>query len=129
MLITFAEMTFEETETLRLAAETYTWLVVAVPIMLAFMLIILFLINVAIFGVSDRLTAIKELLEDVFEDKLDEKYESDRRYREQIKADKTAAREERTLVAKPMSKHRKIFMSILAGLIPVLLLILIIMLL
>ena len=128
ILNTFADMTWQEAETVQLAGEAYAWLVIAIPVMLAFMLIILFMINLAIFGMSGRLIEIKRLLEDVFEDKLDALDESDKSHKQEVRAAKMSAREERKMLREPMSKSRKITLGILVGSIPVLLVILVAML-
>lgn len=126
ILMSFAYSASSKNELYSDLATSYGFLALAIPIMIAFMLIMMFMMIVGILGVSDRLNEIRHLLENVFEEKLEAVDERNRILKESEKAAKLAAREERQKSIKPPSRSHRITMNILLASIPVLLIILIV---
>lgn len=105
--------------------QAYIILVVVVPIMIAQLLLIVFMMLVSIWGVSQRIKEVRDLLEFIFSDKLktldDDSVLSEEM---QIKTERSAS-DELDKVKKPAPKARKVLFGVLAALIPILLAILI----
>ena len=60
------------------AAEGYVWLTVAIPVMIALLVIMMFKMRVGIFSVSDHLGSIRRMLSEVFVERLDALDQADR---------------------------------------------------
>ena len=108
------------------AAEGYVWLTIAIPVMIALLVIMMFKMMVGIFSVSDHLGSIRRMLSDVFAERLDALDEADRIIIESEREARAVAREARIKVIKPMTKNQRILLTALIVSIPVLLIILII---
>ena len=124
ILMLVSQITSQDTDLAMQLGQSYIFLTVAIPIMIAILCITTFLMMFGIWGLSDRLDVIRRLLEDVFEEKLNAIDKADQERASSEKAAREATRLERLKSMKPPTKKHRIVMGILAGSIPVLLIIL-----
>lgn len=123
-LISFGYSASSESELYLDMAASYGFLTLAIPIMIALMLIMTFIIMIGTLNAADESKRVRRLLQDIFEEKLDEMDKADELRMESEKAAWLAAREERQRLRKPATRKRRIIMGTLAACIPILLIIL-----
>lgn len=126
-ILTFvSQISSQDTDLAMQLGQSYVFLTIAIPIMIAILCITTFLMMFGIWGLSDRLDVIRRLLEDVFEEKLNAIDQADRERAASEKAARETARIERLKSLKPPTKTHRIVVSVLAGSIPVLLIVLLV---
>lgn len=119
MLYTYAELS---TNTPNMSSEfgaMYLFLTLAMPVVIALLLITTIMMAFSIIGVSDRLDAIRRILEDVFDEKLQAVDREDRALAESEKAARLAAREERLKSIVPTTKKHKTFIIVLSSVVAI----------